>query len=70
MVIIGKEESAFPVIVSITKEFSTQVKAGDVVKSLSQKYGGKGGGRPDFAQGSMVQEPNMTELNSFLKAQF
>lgn len=70
VIVIGKEENSFPMIVSVSKEVSSQVKAGDVIKFLAQKYDGKGGGRPDFAQGSISKEPNMTELNGFVKAQF
>jgi alanyl-tRNA synthetase len=70
VIVIGKEENSFPMIVSVTKDVSNTVKAGDVVKFLAQKYGGKGGGRPDFAQGSMVQEPKLSELNDLVKSQF
>jgi len=35
----------------VTKDLTGQVKAGDLIKELTAKLGGKGGGRPDFAQG-------------------
>lgn len=35
----------------VTKELSGKVRAGDLIKGLTAKLGGKGGGRPDFAQG-------------------
>jgi len=35
----------------VTKDLIAQVKAGDLVRELTTKLGGKGGGRPDFAQG-------------------
>lgn len=70
VVVIGKEENSYPMIVSVSKDVVSQVKAGDIVKFLAQKYGGKGGGRPDFAQGSMSQEPKLDELNGLLKNQF
>ncbi|RTE67032.1 alanine--tRNA ligase [Amphritea opalescens] len=35
----------------VTKDLTGQVKAGDLVRNLTAALGGKGGGRPDFAQG-------------------
>ena len=43
----------------------TKIKAGDIVKRLSQRFGGKGGGRPDFAQGSLTKV-NLEEIKTFL----
>jgi len=36
--------------VGVTKDLTEQVKAGILVAKLADKVGGKGGGRPDFAQ--------------------
>jgi alanyl-tRNA synthetase len=36
---------------SVSKDLADRVRAGDIVKELSSAVGGKGGGRPDFAQG-------------------
>ena len=35
----------------VSKDLTGQIKAGDLVRQLTAKLGGKGGGRPDFAQG-------------------
>lgn len=35
----------------VTKSLSSEVKAGDLMKHFAAKLGGKGGGRPDMAQG-------------------
>ena len=35
----------------VTKDLVGRFKAGDIIKALSQTVGGKGGGRPDMAQG-------------------
>ncbi len=35
----------------VSKDATSRVKAGDLVKQVASKVGGKGGGRPDMAQG-------------------
>ncbi|MCI1680078.1 MAG: alanine--tRNA ligase [Ewingella americana] len=44
-------------IAGVTKDLTDRVKAGDLIASIAQQVGGKGGGRPDMAQagGSDVQ---------------
>lgn len=37
-------------IAGVTKDKINQIKAGDLVNSVAQQVGGKGGGRPDMAQ--------------------
>ena len=37
-------------VVGVTKDLISKVKAGEIVKVAAQVAGGKGGGRPDFAQ--------------------
>jgi alanyl-tRNA synthetase len=35
----------------VTKDLTNRVKAGDLMREVAQRLGGKGGGRPDMAQG-------------------
>ncbi|WP_145541743.1 alanine--tRNA ligase [Yersinia alsatica] len=44
-------------IVGVTKDLTSKVKAGELIADIAQQVGGKGGGRPDMAQagGSDVQ---------------
>ena len=35
----------------VTKDLTDRVKAGDLMKEFAGRLGGKGGGRPDMAQG-------------------
>lgn len=53
VVLLGEDAEANPLVVSVSKDVVGKVKAGDVVKALCTSFGGKGGGRPDFAQGSL-----------------
>jgi alanyl-tRNA synthetase len=34
----------------VTKDLTSQVKAGDLIKPLAEIVGGRGGGRPELAQ--------------------
>ncbi|MFP1683112.1 alanine--tRNA ligase [Alloalcanivorax sp. C16-1] len=38
-------------VAGVTKDLTDRVKAGDLMKRVAEQVGGKGGGRPDMAQG-------------------
>ena len=38
------------VAAGVTKDLTARLKAGDLVNAVAAQVGGKGGGRPDFAQ--------------------
>jgi len=59
VVTIGQSEASHPVIISVSKDLNSQFKAGELLKDFAQVLGGKGGGRPDFAQGAV---PDRTKL--------
>ena len=44
-----------PLIAGVTPDLTARVKAGEVVGHVAQQIGGKGGGRPDMAQGGGTQ---------------
>lgn len=48
---------------SVGKELINKVKAGDIIKQLCEQLDGKGGGKPDFAQGGAS---NITQLETAL----
>ncbi|HKV24386.1 MAG TPA: alanine--tRNA ligase [Candidatus Acidoferrum sp.] len=45
------EDGRVALIVGVTKDLTTKVHAGKMIQTLSAKLGGKGGGRPDLAEG-------------------
>jgi alanyl-tRNA synthetase len=45
------EDDKVSLVAGVTKSTSAKVKAGDVLRAVAQDIGGKGGGRPDMAQG-------------------
>jgi alanyl-tRNA synthetase len=55
VILLGSEHEGKVVLVAgVTKDLSSQLKAGDLMKQAAAAVGGKGGGRPDMAQGGGV----------------
>jgi len=59
-------------IASVAKDFTASIKAGDIIKHLATELGGKGGGKPDLAQGGAPLNekfaPVMADLTAWLAA--
>jgi alanyl-tRNA synthetase len=52
VIVLGaKKDDKVMLICSVTDDLTKKFKAGDIIKKLSEIVGGKGGGRPDMAQG-------------------
>lgn len=52
VVLLGGELDGKVVLVAgVTKDLTAKVKAGDLIRFIAAEVGGKGGGRPDMAQG-------------------
>ena len=52
VVVLGcVEGDKVSLVAGVTKATSGKVKAGDILRAVAQDIGGKGGGRPDMAQG-------------------
>ncbi|MDY4022951.1 alanine--tRNA ligase [Staphylococcus borealis] len=54
-------------IATVPKEQTDSIKAGDIIKNMAPIVGGKGGGRPDMAQGGGTQPENISEALRFIK---
>ena len=51
VVVLGAVESdKVHLVATISKDLTARLKAGDVIKPVAELVGGRGGGRPDFAQ--------------------
>lgn len=61
VITIGKGENSHPVIISVSKDLNGQFKAGDLLKDFAHVLGGKGGGRPDFAQGAVPDRSKLKD---------
>jgi len=52
VIVLGAAEGdKVTLIAGVTADLTGKVKAGDIVGHVAQQVGGKGGGRPDMAQG-------------------
>jgi alanyl-tRNA synthetase len=67
------DDKGVALVAGVTKDITNKVKAGDLMKDAAAKLGGKGGGRPDSAQGGGSDEaalPAVLEgLSDWVKAQ-
>ncbi len=61
--VAGRGADAHPIIITVTKDLVGKYHAGKLLQEVAPIMGGKGGGRPDFAQGSAtnIQDFNMAE---------
>ena len=61
------EDGKVMLICGVTKDLTDKYHAGEIIKKLSAKVGGTGGGRPDMAQGG---GPNSKEISEVLAGVF
>ena len=54
-------ENKVSLIVGVSKDLTTKVKAGELVNFIAQQVGGKGGGRPDMAQAGGTQPEKLDD---------
>ena len=62
-----KDNGKVPLAAGVTKDLTDRVKAGDLLKMVAEQLGGKGGGRPDFAQGGGSQPEHLESALSSIK---
>ncbi len=51
VVLVSGEEGNVSIVAAVTKDLTAKVQAGKLVGAVAQAVGGKGGGRPDMAEG-------------------
>ncbi len=72
IVLAAVEGDKVSLLASVAKDFTSSIKAGDIIKHLATELGGKGGGKPDLAQGGAPLNekfaPVMADLAAWLAA--
>ena len=51
VILTGVDDGAVSIVAAVTKDLTSKLQAGKLVGALAQAMGGKGGGRPDMAEG-------------------
>ena len=67
IILVSNVNGKVSLIATVPKSLTDQVKAGDIIKEMAPVVGGKGGGRPDIAQGGGSEPENITESLRFIK---
>ena len=68
IVLIGDKDEQLALAASVAKSVTAKVKAGDIIRHLASELGGKGGGKPDYAQGGAPKSGNCTAVINALPA--
>ncbi|MBH0005796.1 alanine--tRNA ligase [Psychrobacter sp. SWN149] len=68
IVLIGDKDDQLALAASVAKSVTAKVKAGDIIRHLAGELGGKGGGKPDYAQGGAPKAANTSAVVSALPA--
>ncbi len=68
IVLAGIEGDKVSLIASVAKDFTANIKAGDIIKHLANELGGKGGGKPDLAQGGAPLNDKFDQVMADLTA--
>lgn len=66
IVLAGRGSGSSPIVVTLTRNLVSELSAGTILKNLAQQMGGKGGGRPDFAQGAVPSLENWEKAREAL----
>lgn len=61
VVLAAVNEGKIFLVAGVTKDLTAQYQAGKILNYVAQQVGGKGGGRPDMAQGGGTQPENLSK---------
>jgi alanyl-tRNA synthetase len=62
VVIASENDGKVQIVVAVTADLTSRVKAGQIVKEIAPIVGGGGGGRPDFAEAGGKQPEKIDEM--------
>jgi alanyl-tRNA synthetase len=62
VVLASENEGKVQIVVAVTPDLTSKIKAGQIVKEIAPIVGGGGGGRPDFAEAGGKQPEKIDEM--------
>ncbi|WP_230659540.1 alanine--tRNA ligase [Psychrobacter sp. I-STPA10] len=62
IVLIGDKDNQLALASAVSKTLTKQIKAGDIIRHLAEQLGGKGGGKPEYAQGGAPATDNLAQV--------
>jgi len=62
VVLASANDGKVQIVVAVTPELTSRIKAGQIVKEIAPIVGGAGGGRPDFAEAGGRQPEKIDEM--------
>lgn len=68
IVFAGIQDDKVSLLASVAQSLTATLKAGDIIKHLSTELGGKGGGKPDLAQGGAPLNEKFDQVIAALPA--
>lgn len=67
VVLVSRFEDKCSYFVSVSQDLLSQYKAGNIIKSINAVVDGRGGGKPDFAQGGCAINDKIANIHAELK---
>lgn len=67
VILVSTYDEKCSYFVSVSKDLLDQYKAGQIVKAINEIVNGRGGGKPDFAQGGCAIHDNIANIKEELK---
>ncbi|MDO8793485.1 MAG: alanine--tRNA ligase [Vicinamibacterales bacterium] len=62
VILASPMDGSVQIVVAVTSDLTTRIKAGQIVKEIAPVVGGKGGGRPDFAEAGGKNPEKIDEM--------
>ena len=62
VVLASTSDGKVQIVVAVTPDLTSRIKAGQIVKEIAPIVGGAGGGRPDFAEAGGKQPEKIDEM--------